>query len=303
MTSAERLGWLRAYAFAVAAIYVAVIPLERFALFPAALHEQIGVARLLPTAVWSALHDRLALTLLQGALVLGLSACALGVRIYRYLAPLSVALFVLHQCLIRIDKSGHRELALLYCLLVLALVPAADAAALRAKKASPRPPEPAHQLGLLLTGFAFLFTYAAPAVYRLAHAAPAIFFDGSMAYYVVANGGELRNGTFGFEYGAALVGTGPTTVLLLNLGFLVATFLEALALFCLVNRPFRFGWFAFCLLFHGANLLLLNIDFILNMLLAPAIFVALDGLPQLARSPTQDSPPVIPPERAAPATE
>lgn len=209
---------------------------------------------------------------------------------------------MLHQCVIRIDKSGHRELALLYCLLVLAMLPAADAFALRAKKAaSPEPREPAYRLGLLLTGFAFLFTYAAPAVYRLIHAAPAIFLDGSIAHYVVANGGELRNSTFGFEYGAALVGTGPTTVLLLNVGFVVATLLEGLALFCLVNRQFRFAWFAFCLLFHSANLFLLNIDFILNMLLAPAIMVALDLPTQLARSPARDSA-CVPPEHVARST-
>lgn len=283
MTARERLGWLRAYTFAVAAIYVAVIPLEHFAAFPAALHEQIGAARVLPAFLWSALHDRLVLTVLKLLLVLGLSACALGVRAYRFLAPASVALFVLHQCLVRIDKSGHRELALLYCLLVLAAFPAADAVAVRTKKeTTAKGPESTYQLALLLTGFVFLFTYAAPAVYRLAHAAPTIFFDGSMAHYVVANGGELRNGTFGFNWGAALVGTGPTTVLLLNAGFVVATFLEALALFCLVNRPFRWAWLAFCLSFHCANLLLLNIDFILNMLLAPAILVALDGPRQRA---------------------
>ncbi|HEY6728627.1 MAG TPA: hypothetical protein VI197_31665, partial [Polyangiaceae bacterium] len=271
MTGRETLGWLRAYTFAVAAIYVAVTPLEHFAVFPASLHEQIGAARLLPSFVWSALHDRVVLIAVKVVLALGLSACAIGVPTYRFLAPASVALFVLHQCLVRIDKSGHRELALLYCLLVLAAFPAADAVALRIKQARAKnSAESTYQLGLLLTGFVFLFTYAAPAVYRLAHAAPAIFLDGSMAHYVVANGGELRNGTFGFAWGAALVGRGPTAVFFLNVGFVAATFSEALALFCLVNRPFRWAWLAFCVSFHFANLLLLNIDFILNTLLAPA---------------------------------
>lgn len=280
MTARERLGLLRAYVFAVGTMYAAVIPLERFAAFPVSMHQQVGVARLLPTFVWSALHERLALVIFQGFLVLALFACALGARGYRYLALVSVALFVIHQSLIRIENSGHRELALLFSLLVLAVFPAADAVALRRSgPASTDRSEAAYSAGLLLTAFAFLFTYTAPAVYRLVHAAPTMFLDGTMARYVVAHGGELRNGTFGFDWGVAFVGTGPTAIVFLNTGFVVATVLEALALVCLINRPFRFAWLAFCLVFHGANLLLLNIDFILNMLLAPAILLAVDSRP------------------------
>lgn len=277
MTACKALGWLRAYVFTIALVYVATLPLEQFAAFPAALHEQVGVARLLPSSLWAALHERFVLTSVKIVLVAGLAACALGLGPYRLLAPASVALFVLHQCLIRIDKSGHGELALLNCLLVLAAFPAADAVALSSRpRNGARPQVATYSLALLLAAFVFLFTYAAPAVYRLAHAAPEIFRDGSMARYVVANGSELRNGTSRFTWGASLVAMGPLAVSLLNVSFVVATLAEALSPLALVNRSFRWGWLAFCLMFHGANLLLLNIAFTLNMVLLPALLIALE---------------------------
>ena len=274
MTDASRLGLVRAHVFLVAAAYVLMIPLERVAAFPPEAIEPLGLARLLPDDAWALLHGETVLALLRVGLSGLLLLCGLGVPGYRWLGPSAAALFFLHQILLRIDASGHRELALLYCVITLSAFPAADAWSVQRRMGGQAKHNRAsYRAALLLTSFAFLFTYTAPALYRLVHAAPTIFLDDSFLNYIVANGGALRNGTSGFDYGSKLVAAAPSAIPLLKVGFVVSTVLEAFSLLCLRSRRFRYVWLGFCLGFHVVNLLLLNINFGLNMLLAPMLLI------------------------------
>jgi len=90
------------------------------------------------------------------------------------------------------------------------------------------------------------------------------FTDGSMVWHIASN--SDRNGAFRFTLGYRLLEAVPQARTLLGAGFLVSTLFEALAPLALFFRNFRRVFVVFMLGFHVSNLLLMNIEFFLNML-------------------------------------
>lgn len=270
---AADLGRIRAAIFCVATVYVALLPLEPFSAFSPEIHERIGLVSLAPHSVWSFLHTPLVLNAFQLTLTVGLFFCALGTRGYRMVAPACALLFVLHQSLIRIDESGHRELSLLYSVLLLASLPAADGFSIGSGE--PAPGRKGYQAAIYVLAAVFLLPYSFTGLYRLAHGAPTVFVDDTILHLLVGNGSAMRNGLFSFDYGQQLVSLGEWAPLLMKGGYVVGTVMEVLAPVALVSRRFGLAWLVFVVAFHGLNLLFLNIEFFANMLLAPVLLLSL----------------------------
>jgi hypothetical protein len=86
--------------------------------------------------------------------------------------------------------------------------------------------------------------------------------------------GHVRaGGSFGFAFGYRLLEAVPYMRPMLGVSFLVATMMEALAPLAFFWRSFRRLFVAFALVFHAANLLLLNIEFTLNLLVIVLILI------------------------------
>jgi hypothetical protein len=272
--SAQKLGAVRIAVFAMILAYVLVTPLERFAALPPELHTPMGFLRLLPDEAWARLRSVAGLTALRGGIAVGAVLCMLGVRGHRAIAGLTVGLWLVFEGALYLGASSHRQLATLYCAMILAAFPAADGLSLRARRHPPQGSPELYAAALRLMAFSLLLTYAFTAFYRLAHGSPQVFWDGSMVAHLVGNSG--RNGTFGFTYGVELVrALGPHTWVL-DVAFFVGTVLEALALVCLLSRPFRRVWLGFVLVFHTANWLAMNIEFWLNCGLAVLLLLDRD---------------------------
>lgn len=272
--SAQKLGAVRIAVFAILLVYVLLTPLERFASLPAELHVRMGLLRLLPDEAWAGLRSAAGLSILRGSIAAGAVLCVLGTRGYRVIAAITVALWLVFEASLYLGAASHRELATLYCAMLLAVFPAADGLSLRARRSSPRGSPALYAAALQLMTFSLLLTYAVTAFYRLAHGSPEVFWDGSMVAHLVSNSG--RNGTFGFTHGVELVRALGGSTWVLDVAFFVGTLLEALAPLCMLSRPFRRAWLGFVLAFHTANWLAMNIEFFLNSALAVVLLVELD---------------------------
>jgi len=257
--SSEKLGVVRIVVFGFLCLYALLTPIERLTLLPPDVFEPRGVLLYLPSSVRALLQSHQGLSVLRWTLV-GLSlACSMGVRGYKILAPLCVLAFVTFEATLCMGANSHRELLLIYCTMVLAFVPANASLSL---STTPTPPSASPALPLHVLSFALLFSYSVTAFYRLAHGAPDVFLDHSMAAHMVSNAG--RSGSFGWEFGQSFVDmVGPTSAALGAMLFF-GTLLEAAALGALLSDRFRVLFAFGVVAFHTANLFLLNIEFFLN---------------------------------------
>ncbi len=257
--SGEKLGVVRIVVFGLVLVYALSTPLERLALFPPDIFEPRGVLLCVPAQLRAQLQSHEGLSVLRWTLV-GLSlACSLGLRGYRFLAPLCALAFVSFEATLSMGANSHRELLLVYCTMVLAFVPAHASMSLNRTR-TPRCPSPALPLNILT--FALLLTYSATGLYRLAHGAPDVFFDHSMAAHLISNAG--RNGAFGWDFGQSVVEHLGVSSAVLGAALFGGTLLETAAFGALLSDRFRVVFTLSVLAFHTANLFLLNIEFFLN---------------------------------------
>lgn len=267
--SFEALGVVRIVVFALVALHAALTPLEDLAALPSVVFEPMGVLRLIPVGMRAALWSAAGLGWLRAAL-LGLAVgCAWGVRGYRLWAPACALCLLLFEGTLLLGATSHRALGLIGCVLVLSVVPAHAAFSIGPVRPRPAASIPSVALGVMT--FCLLFSYALTAFYRVAHGAPAVFFDHSMAAHLVSNAG--RNGAFGWAFGQRLVdGLGPDNPVL-GMMLLAGTLLETLAPLSVFSRRFRRVFVVAIVGFHLANVVLLNIEFFFNCVLVPLLLL------------------------------
>jgi hypothetical protein len=297
----EKLAVVRIALFGALALYALSVPGERLALLPPGLHHGFGLAAALPDSWFS--HGAL-LALRVAAAVLLLLAAA-GARPFR---PIAVAGMLLVTLYVSALRPGHRESAALLLGYALSLGPSAAAWSLSNLRKSPRESAPeAFALTLQVATFVFLLTYSFIGVQRLLDGAPEVFRDDSMVWHIAST--SERNGSFGFSLGYRFLETMPGARAILAGGFLLATYLEALAPLALFSRWFRWAFVPFAIGFHTVNLLLLNIEFTLNVLVVLLLLVDWRP-PRLGRKKDGEPPPprawrrrtsAAAPERARPS--
>lgn len=272
----EKLAAVRVVLFATLSLYALAVPGERLALLPPGFHERASLIALLPDA-WFGHASLLALRLAAAALLL---LAAGGVRPFRPIAVAGMVLFTVYLATLR---PGHREAGALYLGYALALGPSAAAWSLSGARLSTkqRPPE-LFALTLQVATFVFLLTYSFIGVQRLLDGAPTVFFDQSMVWHIAST--SERNGSFGFSLGYRFLEATPGARTVLAAGYLVSTYLEAFAPLALFFRRFRWVFVPFAVGFHLLNLLLLNIEFTLNVLVLLLLLIEWQP-PRLGQEP------------------
>jgi hypothetical protein len=261
----EKLAVVRIALFGALAFYALSVPGERLALLPPGFHEGVGFARFLPDFLTG--HGALLGLRLLAALALLLAAA--GVPPFRPIASAGMLLFTVYVAVLR---PGHRESAALYLGYALALGPSAAAWSVARLRKSSRDEAPdLVALTLQIATFVLLLTYSFTGVQRLLDSAPTVFWDQSMVWHIASS--SERNGSFAFDFGYRFLEVVPGARAILAGSLLVATYFEALAPLALFSRWFRLAFAPFVIGFHLLNLLLLNIEFTLNLLVVVLLLI------------------------------
>lgn len=181
----------------------------------------------------------------------------IGAKPYRLIAVIAAILLTVHQGLERsFTFVNHQELALLLCVYVLGIFPAADGFSWPKRKRPASPPQ-TYAGALVTMTLLLVFPYCAIGAYRLANSAPAIFLDDSLPYWLGSLSGLDADG---WSLGLRALGH-PMLVSILKLGFPVTTCFELLAPLCLILPRFRKLWLVVMIPFHFLSWFLLNIFF------------------------------------------
>lgn len=276
--TARTLGVVRAWVFFLWLADVLKDPLDGLATLPREVLEPMGLLRLVPEAVWELLLHADVLAAGRWLLAVVLLLVVLGVRPYRPIAIVACSLLTLVNGLIHgFTYLSHAELAPLAVAWVLAIFPAADGFALgRPKRPSP---VSVQRLGLVTVTLVFCSTYAFVAIFRLSVGGIEIFLDGTILQYVSSRSAEPGwvSGGWGL-----LALEHRSLGLALQAGFPLVTLFELASPLCLFFPWLRRTWLLVMLVFHVLTWWLMQLLFLHNMLLIPALLVDWEGL--LARA-------------------
>ena len=263
MTS-KTVGIVRAGVGVVWLVKLAYEPLSFYADLPRSMLAAPGFLRLVPDRVWSTVLTHGFLTGFKGALLALVVLFTLGVKPYRPIAVLAAVALTFHEGLVRgLTFVNHQELALLYCTIVLALLPSR-------RHATPETDRAAMTLMALVA----LLPYTFIAAHRLAFSAPKIFTGDSLSTYLGSLSGLDRDG---WGLGLRLM-QHPNLMVLAKGVFAVTTLLELLAPFCLVDDRFRRVWLAVMIPFHISTWFLMDIFFWENLVLAVLLLVDVEAI-------------------------
>jgi len=274
--TAQSLGILRAAVYTIWLGDLLREPITDLKNLPVWMFEPLGVLKLVPSMAWPVVFSPLFLIALKLVLLGLLVPLVLGRGPYRLLSVTAVCLLIFWQGLTR-GMLGvvHREMAILYVTMVLALSPAADAFVWRGrpgtKDAGDRSRADTAKLdvyraALMIATLVYTLTYAAVGVRRLTAAGPGIFFDGTILRYLVIRSAEPG----WWADGAGLqVLTHPWLSWLVQAAFPVVTLAEILAPPVLLDRRFRLAWIVIIAVFHVMSWGMMQIFFLQNILLMP----------------------------------
>lgn len=272
------LGFVRAWVFLIWLAKIMAAPLWFLAELPPSMLETHGPFAVVPETAWVWLLTPTALTGLKALLIVTVAWAAVGVRPYRPVALVAVALLTLYQGLAcGFTFVNHQELGLLLVALVLALFPSADGFSPTPRRSvSPA----TYGAALVTMTLLLLLPYAAIAAYRLSREAPALFLNDSMAYWLASLSGVNPDGP---SLGLWVLDR-PALAFLMKLGFPVITLFELTAPLVLIAPRFRVLWLAVIGPFHVLSWLLMNVLFWENLLLMTVLLTNVTRwLPRLGR--------------------
>ena len=269
-TAARHLAVLRIVVFGVWFVRLATTTVSSYGRLPPEAIEPVGIMRFVPTAAM--LADPAALETLRAIGLVFLLACIVGLRPWRPIALIAFALVLWHDGAMKATQAyvNHGQALALFCMLALALAPAADAYAPRRRR-DVVPDEAPYEGALLACLLLATASYSFVGVRRLVYGGWAVFTDGTVERWVAARSGQYA--AYEFRLGLELVQWRGAAALL-AIGMLIATLAEAGAVLILVHRRLRLPWLAVVLGFHLSTLLLMNIFFWETVAILLALFIA-----------------------------
>jgi hypothetical protein len=250
------LVFFQIWVFGLWLLRIAAEPLARVALLPRDYYEPVGILRLLPDPLHAWLLTGDGLVALKSALVVTLAA-SLWPRAFRYAAPVASLLLVVHLSLIH--GFGGISHALILSLLA-AITLAVFANLPRRQHSAEYNPNAAPLISVALV---ITLCYSLVGLTRLASGIP-VFTGDTIVNYVVSR--SLRSYYYDFNVGLAAASWAPAAWLL-RAGFPVVTMTEVLSPLVLVSRRFRAVFLAVMIPFHLLTLVLMEVNFIENLLL------------------------------------
>jgi hypothetical protein len=254
--SRAALVFFQIYVFGLWFVRVAAEPLHRLAVLPRSYYDPVGVLRLLPDVTHAWLLSAEGLVALKIALLV---TCALSLwpQAFRYAAPVAAFLLVVYQSLINgFGHINHAEI-----LSLLAAVTLAIFANLPQRK--PSPAYNPNAVPLITVALIVTLCYSLVGFTRI-QSGISVFTGDTIINYVVSR--SLRSYYYDFNLGLAVVSWAPAAYLL-RAGFPLVTLSEALAPLVLVSRRFRWMFLAVMVPFHLLTLVLMEVNFMENLLL------------------------------------
>jgi hypothetical protein len=250
------LVFFQIYVFGLWLVRIAAEPLHRLAVLPPGYYDPVGVLRLLPDSVHAWLLSMEALVALRSALLVAL-ALSLWPRAFRYSAPVASLLLLLRLSLIHgFGGINHG--------LILSLLAAITLAAFaNLPRSKPSPGYNPHAVPLITVAFIITLSYSLVGLTRL-QTGISIFTGDTIINYVVSR--SLRSYYYDFNLGLTVVSWAPAAYLLRG-GFPLVTLVELLAPLVLVSRWWRGIFLAVMVPFHLVTLVLMEVDFMENLLL------------------------------------
>lgn|GEM_PF-187232 len=267
--TAQTLGAWRIGVFGLCLCYVLSVDLPTLASLPGEIYKPVGVLKLLPDfAHWlrgAAMH----LAVIRWVTALVVVAAMLGLKPYRPLAILAMALMFLFDMIYKGHGSyiNHAHFGMLYVGSLLAIFPSADAYAMQGPPKQDRPREH-YVFAATLIGFIFVLPYVVIGVHRLA-VGPHVFLQDHIIAWLVEQ--SVTQSYYGFDFSSWLLNY-PLLGWLCKAGFIVVTAFEILSPFILINKWFRRVWIAVIVPFHLSTLFAMNIFFWQNVVLVLMLF-------------------------------
>lgn len=250
------LVFFQVYVFGLWLLRIVAEPLERVSVLPRGYYEPVGILRLLPDEMHAWLLASEGLAVLKSALVVTL-ALSLWPRAFRYVAPVASLLLVLHLSL----THGFGGISHALILSLLAAITLSVFANLPQRERSPAyNPYAAPLISVVLI---ITLCYSLVGITRL-QSGISVFTGDTIVNYVVSR--SLRSYYYDFNLGLA-VGSWPPAAFLLRAGFPLVTMTEILSPLVLVSRWFRGIFLAVMIPFHLMTLLLMEVNFMENLLL------------------------------------
>ncbi len=270
-------GFVRAWIFSIWIVYLLGNMPAQYANLPREQFSPRGFLGLIPDAMYDVLLTSAGLHTLKWVLMVGLVACAVGVRPWRSIAIPTVILLTVHQGVQRgYFYVNHKEIAALFAVYVLAAFPATGfspfAPADNSEHARRTESDDAtRRLMMLALMGALLIPYWLIGVRRLAHNDFSFWSSDVLPYYIA------RNAYGTTWYGLAPLAKGvlesPFLLRALELGFPIVTVAEVLSPLCIINTRFRRVWIVIMAGFHLSTLVLMDIFFWESLLLFPVLLI------------------------------
>lgn len=273
--SPRDLGIVRCLAFSL--YLVRLWPRLDFSGFPPELFIPRGLFRLFPDAWIQFLFSPAWLASLPWLAAILLGGAAIGLRPWRFWGPAAFGFIFLVDGMITgfHGFTSHGHLANYLAVLILACSPAADGFCFGARRlggATADPAKPARVLFLLT--LVLLLAYTFIGINRIYHGRVEVFAGDSFRTWLIVRG--LEPSLTAWRLGLDVASSG--WLLAVNkFGFFLLTVLEAVALFCFLNRGFALFWLLSMAFLHCFTVLLFNIAFWENIILLLVLMLPRSG--------------------------
>ena len=261
--SPATLAMARIWVFGLWTVLAMRDPMALREALPHDLFISIGIMGLMPQTLLDWLGSASGATVFKSALVFSCAAAAVGLAT-RATMVVALLLVVLWQTLVRsvMGFANHAEAALIFATVVLALAPCDRAMTVWPRRRDDPGPESCQFplvaiLGLISLIYLFIGTY------RLTHGGPRLFFSNALTEWILSI--NLRQVDAASSLGVAWIAS-PVANFLGKAGFFPLTLLEVLTPLCLLSWRFRAAWLPAMFLAHLGILLLMRIDFTLQVM-------------------------------------
>lgn len=268
--SAELLLFFKRWVFGIWFLIIAFDPVVNLAHLPASIIEPKGALfQILPIDHSLLYRNQIFLWGLKVITICSL-VCILF-RIREVAAGLVACLLLtIHQSLIRsFGFSNHAEMGLLYVAYLLALLAWADHYVLSRKGHFVEKEVSRYGATLIIILFFVTLCYSMIGIHRIFYGKIEIFTSDSLLHWIIR--GSNTPGWWAFHLDSVVMKY-PWLYMILKAGFSVATIIEILAPFCIINRPFRYVFLCVIIPFHILIFIFMGIFFWENLLLLILLF-------------------------------
>ncbi len=263
------LALLRVWIFGIWFVSLLFDPIQQLGALPHDLFRPPGFLKVVPTGTWDRLLDERPLVVFRVVLLVLLFLTAVGLFRRPFVPALTAAGVALYQGIVR-GYSGHMnhaEITLLWATMLIVFFPMGEVLSVRRPRARGDEVDRDARVGVLALAILFATSYTFVAAVRIFKGVDLFSTDSlrnNLAGHWVTTG-RIVDGTYRLPGGTPLWDSTPRPVL--QVLFVAVTVLELVVPLVIVSKWARRLVTPSLLLFHVANIVLLGIPFIEDMLM------------------------------------